>query len=403
MFTPKIWLRLGVFAVAGSSAAASSQMMPRIDSAVQLKTTVGEPNASGPEIVAQKQLAASEEYAGQGGEGGESGARRLRNAPKSLQERKPTAKAPRGSGEGGEGGERGYASRTQAPSNRLRRQQAAGGGEGGEQGVNTRYIFGFTEGADIERAGEREVENDLQGRLAKRSGSYTALQNKSEIEFGITNNLMVEFGLFSSYHRIQDVPDFEDRNAARFDGAAAEVKYRLLDRSLHGFGLAFSIEPEWHRYSELTGRQESSYGVEFKMYADKELVPGKLFVAANLAYEPEAVLAKQFDPDTGQFTRWERESGFQATFALSAAVTPQLFIGAELRHLATYEGSFLNHMQGHALYAGPTLFARLSPASTITLAYSLQLAGKASTEPDERLDLHNFERRQFRVRWVSEF
>jgi hypothetical protein len=49
------------------------------------------------------------------------------------------------------------------------------------------------------------------------------------------------------------------------------------------------------------------------------------------------------------------------------------------------------------------LYARLSPKTTITLAYSFQLAGKASEEPDQSLDLLNFERQQFRFRWVSEF
>jgi hypothetical protein len=43
--------------------------------------------------------------------------------------------------------------------------------------------------------------------------------------------------------------------------------------------------------------------VELKLYADKELIPGRLFIAGNLVYEPEAVLAKQFDVDTGQFTK----------------------------------------------------------------------------------------------------
>jgi len=215
--------------------------------------------------------------------------------------------------------------------------------------------------------------------------------------------VLVEFGLFGSYHRIQDVPDFDDRNGARFDGAFAEVKYRFLDRDVHGFGMAFSVEPEWHRYSELTGRFENSYAVEFKLYADKELIPGRLFIAGNLVYEPEAVLAKEFDPDTGQFTKWERESTFQALGAISGAVTPDLFLGAEVRYLAHYEGSFLNHLQGRALYVGPTLYARLSSKSTITLAYSWQVAGKAMEEPDQKLDLLNFERQQFRVRWVSEF
>ena len=214
---------------------------------------------------------------------------------------------------------------------------------------------------------------------------------------------MAEFELFGLYQRINGVPDFEDRNAARFDGASVEVKYRFLDRNVHGLGMAFSIEPEWHRYSELTGRFENSYEVELKLYVDKELIPGRLFVAGNLVYEPEAVLAKELDPDTGQFTRWERESGFQALGAISGAVTPNLFVGAEVRYLAAYEGSFLNQLEGRALYVGPTLYARLAPKSTITLAYSWQVAGKATQEPGQTLDLLNFERQQFRVRWVYEF
>jgi hypothetical protein len=177
------------------------------------------------------------------------------------------------------------------------------------------------------------------------------------------------------------------------------MKYRFLDRDVHGIGMAFSLEPEWHRYSDLTGRFENSYAVELKLYANKELVPGRLFLAGNLVYEPEAVLAKQFDPDTAQFTKWERESSLQALGAISAAVTSGLFVGAESK----YDGNFLNQLEGRALYVGPTLYARLSSKSTITLAYSRQVAGKATEQPDQNLDLLNFERQQFRVRWVSEF
>src|SRR6516164_4723923 len=335
-----------------------------------------------------------------------SSCRIARHAPKVApqQQQKSQAKQRRGlGGEGGEGGERGFGPRSKRAETRGRQSgEGEGEEEEGERGVNTRYIFGFTEGADTERAREKEFENDTVGRLGKRSGTYTALQNKSEVEFGVTDNVLVEFGLFGSYHRIQDVPDFDDRNGARFDGAFAELKSRFLDRDFHGFGMAFSAEPEWHRYSELTGRFENSYAVELKLLVDKELIPGTLFVAGNLVYEPEAVLAKEFDPDTGQFTKWERESNFQALGAISGAVTPNLFVGAEVRYLAKYEGNFLNHLEGRALYVGPTLYARLSPKSTITLAYSWQVAGKATEEPDQKLDLLNFERQQFRVRWVSE-
>jgi hypothetical protein len=395
MLKPKIWLRLGALAVA-SSATALTKPILATETQEQSKEAAGQPGPAGP-VVAQSGLRGA---GGEGGEGGEAGTRQPAITPKATPREQQQSKArerDRFGGEGGEGGERGAGRRS------ARAPQSGDGGEAGERGVNTRYIFGFTEGADTEKAREKEFENDTQGRLGKRSGTYTALQNKSEVEFGLTNNILAEFGVFGSYHRIQDVRDFEDRNGARFDGAFAEVKYRFLNRNIHGVGMAFSVEPEWHRYSDLTGRFENSYAVELKLYADKELIPGRLFIAGNLAYEPEAVLAKQFDLDTGQFTKWERESSFQALGAISGAVTRDLFLGAEVRYLAQYEGSFLNHLQGRALYAGPTLYARLSSKSTITLAYSWQVSGKAMEQPDQRLDLLNFERQQFRVRWVSEF
>jgi hypothetical protein len=390
MFKPKIWLRLGALAVASSTTALIKPILAT-ETQEQSKEAAGQPGPTGT-VVAQSGLRGGGGEGGEGVEGGEAGTRRPAVTPKlnPQPQQKPKVKQRGGfGGEGGEGGERGSGRRSE------RAPRWGDGGEAGERGVNTRYIFGFTEGADTERAREKEFENDTQGRLGKRSGTYTALQN--------TNNLLAEVGVFGSYHRIQDVPDFEDRNNARFDGAFAEVKYRFLNRNIHGIGMAFSVEPEWHRYSDLTGRFENSYAVELKLYADKELIPGRLFIAGNLVYEPEAVLAKEFDADTGQFTKWERESSFQAQGAISGAVTPDLFLGAEVRYLAQYEGSFLNHLEGRALYAGPTLYARLSSKSTITLAYSWQVSGKAIEQPDQRLDLLNFERQQFRVRWVSEF
>src|SRR4029079_4196202 len=140
-------------------------------------------------------------------------------------------------------------------------------------------------------------------------------------------------------------------------------------------------------YSELSGRFENSFDLELKLYVDKELIPGRLYVAGNLVYEPEAVFDNELNPETGQFITWEHESSFQALGAISGAVTPNLFVGAEVRYLATYAGTFLNQLEGRALYVAPTLDARRAPNSTITLAYSFQAAGKAMEEPNQRLDL----------------
>src|SRR5262249_22575063 len=116
MFKPKIWLRLGALAVA-SSATALPKPILATETQEYSKEAPSQPGTAGP-VLAQ------------------SGRR----------------------GAGGEGGERGSGRRSdRAP---ARAQQSGDGGEAGERGVNTRYIFGFTEGADTERAREKEFEND---------------------------------------------------------------------------------------------------------------------------------------------------------------------------------------------------------------------------------------------------
>jgi hypothetical protein len=75
------------------------------------------------------------------------------------QQQKSRAKQRRGlGGEDGEGGERGLGLRSERAGTRGRQSGEGEEEAAGEQGVNTRYIFGFTEGADTERAREKEVE-----------------------------------------------------------------------------------------------------------------------------------------------------------------------------------------------------------------------------------------------------
>lgn len=394
-FRPKLWL--GVGAVALASSAVSALAHP----AEQQDTT-----KSGSTVLSQVRGAGGE--GGEGGEAGEGGARRARGflparpgkdraAP--LRAKPPAGERSRArkkrSPGGGEGGERG-----QRRSDNLQGGEA---GEGGEAGVNSRYIFGFTDGADTERAGERELESDTIGRFGKRSGSFTSLQNKIEFEYGITNDLMIEVGSFLSYHRIRGVPDLDNRNNGALDGLSAEVKYRIFDRRTAPIGLAVSVEPEWRRHSETSGNREDAYAIEFKLYADKELVPNRLFVAGNLLFEPEAIRVHEFDPVTGQRRPWEHESTLGFSGAVVGAIANNVFLGAEVRYLRKYEGSFLDRLEGHAVYLGPTLSARVFGKAILQAAYSVQIAGKAADEPNSRLDLVSFERRQARLRVVYEF
>jgi hypothetical protein len=402
-FKPKLWLSVGAVAFAGATFGKtyadddSTNWKARVHPfAKELLLAQSGESGEGGERGRRPQ-------AGEAGEAGERGEAR-RSKPsrvrkpvsgqydkrKSEREKNPQQPLQAFGDHGGERGER-------IPA--LRRMPGGGEGgergEGGEAGVNTRYIFGFTEGADTERRGEREFENDAIGRFGKRAGTYAAIGNETELEFGITDNLMAELGGLTAFHHIRNVPQLDDRTSFQFDGFATTLKYQLFSRATNGFGLAFSAEPEWHRVSETSGNRENRYDVEFKSYADGEIIPRKMYWAVNLTYEPE--VARSIEPGVGAVT--ERKSGFSASGAVAGALMPSVFLGAEMRYLSTYEGLGLNHFEGSGLYLGPTLSAKLSSKVLVQVAYSHRLFGKNTIDDPDAI----FEKQQVCVRFVAEF
>src|SRR5712691_3436296 len=59
--------------------------------------------------------------------------------------------------------------------------------------IETKYIFGFTEGSGIGLEGEKEVSWNTAARIGKRDGRYVATETKLEFEF--TPNQFVQFEL----------------------------------------------------------------------------------------------------------------------------------------------------------------------------------------------------------------
>src|SRR5215204_6308917 len=161
-------------------------------------------------------------------------------------------------------------------------------GEGGHaHGVETENLFGFTLGSDTEEAGAKGVALENVGRIGKR-GTYRGLGQKLEASFGATNDLSLSFSLLGDYHRLRNVPDFEDvsgRYAA--NGVGAEVRWRFLDRKTAPFGLTLHLEPSVARIDEVSGQAGRKLGSENKLIFDRELIPNTLFGAINLLYDVE--------------------------------------------------------------------------------------------------------------------
>jgi hypothetical protein len=223
---------------------------------------------------------------------------------------------------------------------------------GGAEEIDTEHLFGFTIGSDIGEKGEKEAESETTTRTGKGSGSYFALAQQLEAKNTLTSNFRIAAAAVFAYHDIGVVPGFDDRNRGGFQGLSFDARFRLLEREHAPFGLTVSIEPNTNRIDEVSGDKVESYGTTLTLAMDKEIVAGKLFAAVNVLYEPETTRIAGTD-------LWTRQSTLGASAALALQVKEGTFLGAELRALTLYDGLAFGSFAGRALYAGPSLYAKL--------------------------------------------
>jgi len=265
--------------------------------------------------------------------------------------------------------------------------------------VETKYIFGFTEGSGIGLEGEREFSPETVARFGKRDGRYGAAETKFEYEFTPNQFMQFELGPMASWHNIQNVTDLDDRNQLAFSGFFGEMRYLMLDRtSTQPLAVTFSVEPEWHRIDETSGARVTNLGLEFKLNADLELIQNRLYLGGNLLYEPEQTK----DPD-GIGAGWEKESTGGVSAAISYRIMPSVFVGAEAWYLRHYDGTFFNSFTGDAVFVGPTIYVQLSRKVFMTAAWNTQVWGREMDNPGATFNLEEFSRQRAKLKVAVEF
>ena len=265
--------------------------------------------------------------------------------------------------------------------------------------VETKYIFGFTEGSGIGLEGEKEVSLETVARMGKRDGRYWASETKLEYEFTPNQYVQFELGPLVSTHVIKDVTDLDNRNQLAISGIFGEVRYLLLDRGPSlPLAITLSAEPEWHRIDETSGARVRNFGLEVKVNADLELIKNRLYLGSNLLYEPEAT----HDPD-GIGAGWEKESTGGISGALSYRILPSVFVGGELWYLRHYDGAWFNTFTGDAFFLGPTAYVQLGRKVFMTAAWNVQIHGRDVDDPGSRLNLGEFSRQRGKLKLAVEF
>lgn len=261
--------------------------------------------------------------------------------------------------------------------------------------IETKYIFGFTEGSGIGLEGEKEFSIDTVLGIGKRDGRYVSSQTKLEYEFTPSQFVQFEFGALVSSHSISGVTGLDDRSSADFMGLFGEVRYLLIERTSNSpLSVTLSLEPNWRRIDETGGERVTNFELEAKINVDVELIPNRLFAGFNLMYEPEWTRTEE-----GEI---EREATIAASAALAYRIIPQVLIGAEVWYLRHYDGFDLAQFTGDAVFLGPTLYVQLSRKMFMTAAWNAQIAGHDVENPGA-LNLSEFSRHRAKLKLAVEF
>lgn len=262
--------------------------------------------------------------------------------------------------------------------------------------LETKYIFGFTEGADIGEEGEKSIEFETTGSFGMRGGSFTAIEQEIEFEGVPTQFFGYELSAHGLYQSINNVEGLDNFHNFNFSGLSAELRFLLVDRSpAQPIALTVIVEPEWARVDDVSGALTTSFGSTFGVVADTELIPNSLYAAANLLYEISANRA------FGE-TSWEQESNLGITAALAYRVAPRVTLGGEIQYYRAFDGLGMQTFLGNVLYVGPTLHIQFTSKIMLAAAFSTQVSGHATGE-GRSLDLTNFQRNIANLKLEIEF
>jgi hypothetical protein len=263
--------------------------------------------------------------------------------------------------------------------------------------LDTEHLFGFVEGADIGEKGESELVSDTSQRAGKSGGAFADTGSELEIKYMAFENFRISASATLAYYGIAGVPGMADVHRATIQSAAADARFRLLDRAdaRAPFGLTLSVSPHRGFVDETSGVRTEHAGAEIRLLADRELAPDRLVGAVNLLFANDRARLLGSDGI-------EHESLLGAGAALAGQLWPGLWLGAEARYLRDYSGAALNVFSGEAVYAGPTAYLRLGPKAFVSAALDFQVRGRAVAVPGA-LDLMNFERIHGKLRFGLEF
>jgi hypothetical protein len=266
-------------------------------------------------------------------------------------------------------------------------------------------LLGYVKGAETLPEGAYELYNWVTVRSDKGKGHYTAVNTKTELEYGLTNRFSVS-GAFKTqsidtYGLIVDgyLPGPKDY-VLRPSGAEIGGKYNVLRPAIDPVGLAtyFSIDTNW--LDPHSGQDKFTLSADLDFLFQKYFLDARLIWVGNLGMETTyaarsdiANLPPGFDWPTDPEMEVELKAGMGLTYRFA----PSWFIGGEVLYETEFETEV--GQERWSVFAGPSLhYAERGWWATFT--WMPQLVGGGETYPGQPSGLHLIEKtkEEFRLK-----
>lgn len=222
--------------------------------------------------------------------------------------------------------------------------------------------FGYVYTTDLLPKGAKEVEQWATWRHQKVAGKYDEVEGRTEVEYGLTDNLQgALYANYASARAYHNGPDgattppeqFADKtnvgadqnwHGKRFVGVSGELIYRALSPYTDPIGLAFYFEP-------VVGPKFRE--IESKIILQKNFLDDRLVTAFNATYAPEWRLVDS-EKKPGAHT-WNAETDINYNFAASYRFAPNWSAGMELVNEHEYNSYHLHHETNSGYFTGPSI------------------------------------------------
>ena len=266
-------------------------------------------------------------------------------------------------------------------------------------------FFGYVRGAETIPEGAWELYNFVTVRTDKGTGEYTAVDTRTEIEYGLSDRFNIAGAFFTQSIDTQGIfidayiPG-EEKYTLNPSGFEIAAKYNFLAPAIDPIGLATYFSVTYLSKDPHSGQRKDTTSAELEFLLQKYFLEGQLIWVGNAALETtyaDRAEIENLPPGFEWPTEPEMEIELKFGTGLTYRFAPRWFLGAEIVYETEYETEV--GQERWSVFAGPTLhYGAERWWATLTWFPQLTGGGEAYDGQPDNLHLIEKTKQEFRFK-----